>query len=141
MRPKPLPPESTGQRELMRLARLARRHALAPFSHFRVGAALRTRAGEIVTGCNIESASYGLTVCAERVAALKATSEGLRDFSALAVTSDASGPTLPCGACRQLLWELCGDIWLFMGGRTTKAVRVQRLSELLPTPFDRRQLR
>jgi cytidine deaminase len=139
MGPQP-PPALVSQRELMRLARLARRQAHAPYSHFRVGAALRTLEGEIVTGCNIESASYGLTVCAERVAALKATSEGLRGFSALAVTSDAPGPTSPCGACRQLLWELCGDIWLLMGGRT-KALRVQRLSELLPTPFDGRQLR
>jgi cytidine deaminase len=141
MSPKPLlPPDPTGQHELLRLARLARRHAHAPYSRFRVGAALCTREGEIVTGCNIESASYGLTVCAERVAVLKATSEGLRGFSALAVTSDAPRPTVPCGACRQLLWELCGDIWLLMGGRT-KTIRVQRLSELLPAPFDRRQLR
>jgi cytidine deaminase len=124
----------------MGLARRARRNAHAPYSRFRVGAALRATTGEVVTGCNIESASYGLTVCAERVALFKARSEGFRDFSALAVASDALEPTRPCGACRQLLWELCGDIWLLMAGRT-RVICVERLSTLLPKPFDRRQLR
>ena len=75
-----------------------------------MGAALATRDGRIFTGCNVENASYGLTVCAERVALLKALSEGVRDFTALVVVADTDAPTPPCGACRQLLWEYCGDI-------------------------------
>ena len=125
--------------DLGRLARRARRGAYAPFSRFKVGAALRTRAGEIVTGCNLESASYGLTMCAERVAVFKAVSEGLRRFDAVAVAAESSRPTAPCGACRQILWEFCGDIWVFMDNlRGTTETR--RLSELLPLPFDRRNV-
>ena len=107
----PAPPEL---RELARLARRARRGALAPYSRFKVGAALRTRTGEIVTGCNVENASYGLTLCAERVAVFKAVSEGLRRFDAIAVVADSRTITAPCGPCRQILWELCGDIWVHM---------------------------
>ena len=91
-----------------RLARPARRRAHAPFSRFKVGAALRTADGEIVTGCNIENASYGLTMCAERVAVFKAVSEGRSDFDAIAVVVDSPRLTAPCGACRQILWEFCG---------------------------------
>ena len=122
--------------ELSRLARQARRRAHAPFSHFKVGAALRTRRGEVVTGCNVENATYGLTLCAERVAVFKAVSEGIRGFDAIAVVADSKRLTPPCGACRQILWEFCGDIWVHMAdlhGRT----RALRLSELLPFPFDR----
>ncbi len=126
-------------RELGRFARKARRRAHAPFSRFKVGAALRTRAGEIVTGCNIENASYGLTLCAERVAVFKAVSEGIKGFDAVAVVADAKGLTAPCGPCRQILWEFCGDIVVHMedlrGHHLTK-----RLSELLPYPFDARSL-
>ena len=128
-----------GLRELADLARAARLQAFAPFSRFKVGAALRTRTGEVVTGCNIESASYGLTMCAERVAVFKAVSEGLREFDAIAVVADSPRPTAPCGACRQVMWELAGDIWVEivnLHGRT----RTLRLSELLPLPFDARNL-
>ncbi len=128
-----------GLRELTELARAARLLAFAPFSRFKVGAALRTRAGEVVTGCNIESASYGLTMCAERVAIFKAVSEGLREFDAIAVVADSPRPTAPCGACRQVVWELAGDIWVHivnLHGRT----RTVRMSELLPLPFDARNL-
>jgi len=130
----PTPPDL---RELLRLARQARRRAHAPFSGFRVGAALRTRSGEIVTGCNIENASYGLTLCAERVAVFKAVSEGLRRFDAVAVVVDAKQLAAPCGPCRQILWEFCGDIWVHMANLKALS-RSVRLSELLPMPFDRR---
>ena len=124
---------------LARLARKARRRAHAPFSRFKVGAALRTRTGEVVTGCNVENASYGLTLCAERVAVFKAVSEGIRGFEAIAVVADSRRLTPPCGPCRQILWEFCGDITVHMSdlhGRT----RTMRLSELLPFPFDRKNL-
>jgi cytidine deaminase len=121
------------------LATEARARAHAPHSKFKVGAALRTRAGEIVTGCNIENASYGLTLCAERVAVFKAVSEGLREFDAIAVVADSRRPAAPCGSCRQILWEFCGDIWVHMAcpGRKTTT---HRMSELLPLPFDGRNL-
>jgi len=126
-------------RDLVRLARGARRRAHAPYSGYRVGAALRTRRGEIVTGCNVENASYGLTLCAERVAVFKAVSEGLRRFDAVAVVVDSKHLAAPCGPCRQILWEFCGDIWVHMenlGGRS----RTVRLGELLPMPFDGKNL-
>jgi len=128
-----------GLEELARLARQARRRAHAPFSRFKVGAALRARTGEIVTGCNIENASYGLTLCAERVAVFKAVSEGLRGFDAIAVAVDAPRLAAPCGPCRQILWEFCGDVWVHMVDLTGKE-RTFRMSELLPHPFDRRNL-
>lgn len=128
-----------GVADLVRLARKARRQARAPYSRYGVGAALRTRGGEIVTGCNIESASYGLSLCAERVAAFKAVSEGLRRFDAIAVVVDAMRVATPCGACRQVLWELCGDIWVHMA-TLSGTRRSARLSELLPHPFDERSL-
>ena len=136
--PAALPPE-LDLAELSRLARRARRLAIAPFSRFKVGAALRTRTGEVVTGCNVENASYGLTLCAERVAVFKAVSEGMRRFDAIAVVADSKRLTPPCGPCRQILWEFCGDIWVHMAdlrGRT----RTMRLAELLPYPFDRSNL-
>jgi cytidine deaminase len=134
---KPVDPQ--GLDGLARLARQARRRAFAPFSRFKVGAALRTRTGEVVTGCNVENASYGLTLCAERVAVFKAVSEGIRGFEAIAVVEDSRRLTPPCGPCRQILWEFCGDITVHMAdlhGRT----RTMRLSELLPFPFDRSNL-
>ena len=124
---------------LARFAKDARKRAHAPFSRFKVGAALRTDAGEIVTGCNIENASYGLTLCAERVAVFKAISEGLRRFDAIAVVADSPRLTAPCGPCRQILWEFCGDIWVHMEDLKGKSSTV-RVSELLPLPFDRRNL-
>jgi cytidine deaminase len=128
-----------GLRELVRYAKQGRRRAHAPFSRFKVGAALRTTSGEIVTGCNIENASYGLTLCAERTAVFKAVSEGLRRFDAVAVVADAKQVTAPCGPCRQILWEFCGDIWVHMEN-LQGTHRTVRLSELLPMPFDRRSL-
>src|SRR5262245_24881006 len=126
-------------RELVRYAKQARRRAAAPYSGFKVGAALSTNKGEIVTGCNIENASYGLTLCAERTAVFKAVSEGLRRFQAIAVVADSPRITAPCGPCRQILWEFCGDIWVHM--QNLQGVRkTVRMSELLPLPFDRSSL-
>lgn len=128
-----------GLDDLAARARRARRRAHAPFSRFKVGAALRTGNGEVVTGCNIENASYGLTICAERVAVFKAVSEGRRRFDAIAVAVDSPRLAAPCGPCRQILWELCGDIWVHMVDLGRKTLTV-RMSELLPYPFDRRNL-
>lgn len=125
--------------DLLAAARLARRHARAPYSHFKVGAALETADGTIVTGCNIENASYGLTVCAERVALLKALSDGHRRFRAIAVAADAARTTTPCGPCRQLLWEYAGDIDVVVGNLRRETGRF-RLAALLPHPFDRKSL-
>ena len=128
-----------GVGDLVRLAAMARARAHAPFSRFKVGAALRTRTGEIVTGCNIENATYGLTVCAERVAVWKAVSEGIEGFDAVAVIADSKRATAPYGPCRQILWEFCGDIWVHMADVRGKVLS-RRLSELLPLPFDARNL-
>jgi cytidine deaminase len=124
---------------LVTAARAAREHAIAPYSHFKVGAAVQTRAGRIFTGCNVENASYGLTMCAERVALLKALSEGERDFVAVAVVADTEAPTPPCGPCRQLLWEFCGDVPVVMATPARVAARHQ-MKDLLPLPFDGRLL-
>jgi len=124
---------------MVALAREARARARAPYSRFRVGAALKTRGGEIVTGCNIENASYGLSMCAERVAVFKAVSEGLSDFVAIAVVTGSGRPTPPCGPCRQILWELCGDIAVHMATVRGRSLTV-RLSRLLPLPFDEKSL-
>ena len=125
--------------ELASFAKKARRRAHAPYSKFRVGAALRTFKGEIVTGCNIENATYGLTLCAERVAVFKAVSEGITRFDAIAVVADSPRLVAPCGACRQILWEFCGDIWVRM--ETLKGLRqTLRMAELFPLAFDRRNL-
>ena len=124
---------------LVAAARKARERAIAPYSGFAVGAALLTRDGVIISGCNIENASYGLTTCAERVALLKALSEGHRDFVAIAVVADTTAPTPPCGPCRQLLWEYCGDVPVILANLTTTSATHQ-LADLLPYPFDRRIL-
>jgi len=126
-----------GVADLVRLAKQARRRAHAPFSRFKVGAALRTRRGEIVTGCNIENATYGLTLCAERVAVFKALSEGMRRFDSIAIVADSARLTSPCGPCRQILWEFCGEIWVHMESLRGPKKTVS-LSELLPLPFDRK---
>ena len=122
-------------------ARTARTHAWAPFSHFAVGAALRHRDGRIVTGCNVENATYGLTLCAERVAVVKAISEGMRpdEFPAIAVVADTDEPTPPCGACRQILWEFCGNIPVVLA-TPTEVRAVLAMADLLPRPFDARFL-
>ncbi len=128
--------------ELVNAARAGRANAWAPFSTFAVGAALRHRDGRIVTGCNVENATYGLTICAERVAVFKAISEGMRpgEFIAVAVVADTEEPTPPCGACRQILWEFCGDIPVVLATPTEVKV-VLGMRELLPHPFDGRFLR
>lgn len=120
-------------------ARDARKGAVAPFSRFKVGAALLAAEGEIITGCNIESATYGLTLCAERIAVFKAVSEGFKKFTAIAVVADSHLVTPPCGACRQVLWELCGDIWVHIADLKGHK-KTMRLSRLLPEPFDKRFL-
>ena len=113
----------------------AREHAHAPFSHFKVGAALEGADGRIHTGCNVENATYSLTLCAERVAVFKALSEGARGFRRIAIAADSHSPTPPCGSCRQILWEFCGDIEVILvnlEGRTESF----RLQEIFPRPFD-----
>ena len=125
--------------ELVRVAIQARQNAHAPYSNFKVGAALETAGGKVFTGCNVENATYGLTVCAERVALWKAISEGEREFTRIVVVTATERPGTPCGACRQLLWEFCGDIEVVLvnpqGHRET-----QRLADLFPHPFDRHSL-
>ena len=122
--------------DLIRAARQARRHAHASFSKFKVGAALETVDGTVVTGCNVENATYGLTICAERVAMFKALSEGHRRFRRIAIVADTERPTPPCGACRQILWEFGGDLEIVLANLRRETGRY-RLSELLPLPFDR----
>jgi cytidine deaminase len=124
---------------LVAAARAAREHAVADFSGFKVGAAVETDTGEIITGCNIENATYGLTVCAERVAIFKALSEGQRAFTRIAVVADTAAPTPPCGACRQIIWEFCGDIEVILANLTAVTPTLQ-MKDLLPLPFDRRLL-
>jgi cytidine deaminase len=124
---------------LVDAARAARAHAVADFSGFKVGAALETETGDIITGCNIENATYGLTVCAERVAIFKALSEGLRSFKRLAVVADTAAPTPPCGACRQIIWEFCGDIPVVIANLTDVKTTLA-MKDLLPLPFDKRLL-
>lgn len=120
---------------LVEAALKARENAYAPFSKFKVGAAIEDAAGRIHSGCNVENATYGLTVCAERVAVLKAVSEGARQFRRVAVAADTDTLTPPCGACRQILWEFCGDVELVLANPRGK-VETFRLKDLLPRPFD-----
>ena len=122
-------------RKLIQKARAARSYAVASFSNFRVGAALESQDGRIFTGCNIENATYGLTICAERVAVFKALSEGCPEFTRIAVVTDANKLTPPCGACRQVLWEFCGDIEVILTDLKGKTDSIQ-LGELFPRPFD-----
>jgi len=125
--------------KLVAAARRARRNAHASFSGFKVGAALETADGTIVTGCNVENATYGLTICAERVAMFKAISEGHRKFRRVAVVADTDAPTPPCGACRQILWEFGGDLEVILANLRREKGR-HRLKDLLPLPFDARLL-
>jgi cytidine deaminase len=116
-------------------ALLARLNAHAPYSKFLVGAAIEDDSGAIHTGCNIENATYGLTVCAERIAVFKAMSEGVRRFTRIAIAADTDTLTPPCGACRQILWEFAGDVEIILvnlQGRT----ETMRLSTLFPRAFD-----
>jgi cytidine deaminase len=120
---------------LLEAALAARSNAHAPYSHFQVGAAIEDAAGRIHTGCNVENATYGLTVCAERVAVFKAISEGARKFTRVAVAADTDTLTPPCGACRQILWEFCGDVELTLVNPRGKTESF-RLTDLFPRPFD-----
>jgi cytidine deaminase len=124
---------------MVKAARDARKRALAHYSGFKVGAAIRTESGVIYSGCNVENATLGLTVCAERVALFKALSEGARRFTDVAVVTAAERPTPPCGACRQLLWEYCGDVPVHL--ESTRGKRKSfSLAELLPYAFDKGDL-
>ena len=121
---------------LMTAAAEAREGAVAPYSQFKVGAALLTKAGEIVSGANVESASYGLTCCAERVALFHALTSGQRDFTAIAVVARVAGGPMPCGACRQLLAEYASDAKVYVAdARRLKAVKQFTVRELLPGAF------
>lgn len=121
-------------KKLLAAAQAVRRHAHAPYSKFRVGAALLAADGGIFTGCNVENASYGLTICAERVAITTAVSDGYQKFQAIAIVAPSAYPT-PCGACRQVLAEF-GDLTLFCAdSRTIERVQIYQLSELLPHMF------
>jgi len=131
--------ERPGDLDLVGAARRARLHADAAFSNFKVGAALETADGTVVTGCNIENATYGLTICAERVAMFKALSEGHRAFTRIAIVADTEAPTPPCGACRQILWEFGGNLEVKLGNLTEES-GTHRLQDLLPLPFDARLL-
>lgn len=127
--------------ELIQAALQARDHAYAPFSKFRVGAALEHESGHIYTGCNVENATYGLTMCAERVAVFKAISEGAKphEFRRIVVATDVEKFTPPCGACRQILWEFGGNLEVILvnpSGRTETC----HIADLLPKPFDENYL-
>lgn len=125
--------------QLVNLALEARRYACAAYSNFKVGAALLASSGKVYTGCNVENATYGLTVCAERVALWKALSEGEREFVRIAVASESERPASPCGACRQVLWEFCRDIEVILAN--TQGLREsRRLADLYPQPFDQNSL-
>src|SRR5437879_4319580 len=120
---------------LITAAKSARENAHAAYSNFRVGAALRATSGRVFGGCNVENATYGLTVCAERIAIFKAISEGEHGFDAIAVVTNTDTLTPPCGACRQLIWEFCGDIRVIMANLKGKTEVIQ-MRELFPRPFD-----
>ena len=120
---------------IIQAALSARKNAHAPFSKFKVGAALEDVDGRIHTGCNVENATYGLTLCAERVAVFKAISEGARQFVRVVVAADTDTLTPPCGACRQILWEFCGDVPVVLVNLHGKTETYQ-LKDLFPKPFD-----
>ena len=126
--------------QLIATATAARVQSVAPFSNFKVGAALQTKAGKVFTGCNIESASYGLTVCAERVAIWKALSEGERDFTDLVVIADTETLTPPCGTCRQIIWEFAKNAKIVLANLRGQREEVH-IIDLLPRAFDARFLK
>jgi cytidine deaminase len=113
----------------------AKRHSYSPHSNFRVGAAILSEDGTIFSGCNIENSSFSLTICAERTAIFKAISEGHKKFTAIAITSDLKQEIPPCGACRQVLFDLAGNIDVIMVGNK-KSIKICKLADLLPIPFD-----
>ncbi len=121
-------------RTLVSRARAAKRHSHSPYSRFRVGAAVLATSGKVYTGCNIENSSYGLTVCAERTALFKAVSEGEKSFVAMAIASDENSATPPCGACRQVIMDLAGDIDVVLS-TSNGSFSVMKTRDLLPHPF------
>ena len=127
--------DSRGNADLVEAATAVRLRAHAPFSHFQVGAAIEDENGRIFTGCNVENATYGLTLCAERVAVFKAISEGAAKIRRVAVVADTEILTPPCGACRQILWEFCGDAELTLANLTGKRETIS-IKEIFPRPFD-----
>ena len=131
---------SESENDLIQRAIAARLKSVAPFSKFLVGAALRTKEGKVFTGCNVESASYGLTVCAERVAIWKALSEGERDFSELAIVADTEQLTPPCGTCRQIIWEFAKHARIVLANLRGAREEVD-IAQLLPKAFDARFLK
>ncbi len=126
--------------KLIKAAIDARENAYAPYSNFRVGAAVEAENGDIYIGCNVESASYGLTVCAERVAIWKGISVGEKRFKQIAVVVDTEELTPPCGVCRQIIWEFCGDVPVILANLHGKSETVM-MSELLPRAFDSKFLK
>ncbi len=127
-------------KELVAAAKKVRKRAYAPFSNFKVGAAVLTKDGKIFTGCNVESASFGLTVCAERVAIWKAVSEGEKNFVHVVVVADTIELTPPCGVCRQIIWEFCGDAAVTLTNLKGKSETLQ-MKDLLPRAFDTKFLK
>jgi len=128
------------EEELIKAATDARENAYAPYSEFKVGAAVETDEGQIYIGCNVESASYGLTVCAERVAIWKGISRGEKRFARIAVVVDTEELTPPCGVCRQIIWEFCGDVPVILSNLEGKS-EIIKMSELLPRAFDSKFLK
>ncbi|MDQ2773447.1 MAG: cytidine deaminase [Acidobacteriota bacterium] len=120
---------------LIEAALAVRERAHAPFSGFKVGAAIEDENGRIYTGCNVENSTYGLTVCAERVAVFKAVSEGAGRLRRVAVVADSEKLTPPCGACRQILWEFCGDAELVLSNLSGKQETIS-VGQIFPRPFD-----
>jgi len=126
--------------ELIQLAKASRKHAHAPYSNFSVGAALVARDGRVFTGCNVENSTYGLSMCAERVAIFKAISEGAREIVKIAVVTDHPQIAPPCGCCRQMIWEFSCDETSVILANLSGVVRSYRIRELLPDAFDARFL-
>ena len=131
---------SESESQLIEQATAARVRSVAPFSKFLVGAALQTDEGKVFTGCNVESASYGLTVCAERVAIWKALSEGERDFARLVIVADTEQLTPPCGTCRQIIWEFCKHATILLANLHGQKEELH-IADLLPRAFDARFLK
>ena len=131
---------SESESQLIAEATAARVRSVAPFSNFLVGAALQTDEGKVFTGCNVESASYGLTVCAERVAIWKALSEGERDFARLVIVADTEQLTPPCGTCRQIIWEFCKHATIVLANLHGQKEELD-IADLLPRAFDARFLK
>ncbi len=127
---------ASSEAALVEAARAVRERAHAAYSGFKVGAALESADGSISIGCNVENATYGLTICAERSAIFRAIADGHRTFTRIAVVADTERPTPPCGPCRQIIWEFCGDIEVILANLDRITARY-KMSDLLPVPFDR----